>query len=129
MPTRNRLRACVVCRVTFTATRADQWRCDHHQAAHDWAKDAHDRQRRPYDHAERVEHGAILTAWVQVHGWLCPGLDDHPAHNVEPGGLSVHHQSAVGDGGSRAGGPKMVLCLTANQRLGGRLGGTRSRPA
>jgi hypothetical protein len=128
VPLKNRLRACSICRRTFRAKREDQWRCDFHQIAYDRAKDAIDRLVRPYDHAERLEHAAILDAWVEANGAVCPGLDDHRGHLCRRSELTVHHLEAVGDGGSRVGGPKMVLCVTENQRRGGQLGGSRSRP-
>ena len=128
-PHRNPLRACSVCRRTFEATDPVAFRCPVHQAIYEVAKDARDRLARPYNHAERLEHRAILDAWVEANGTVCPGLDDHQGHPCRRSELTVHHLEAVGDGGSRVGGVKMVLCLTENQRRGGQLGGSRSRPA
>jgi hypothetical protein len=129
MPTKNRLRACSVCRRTFEAVDPTAFRCPIHQAIYDRQKDATDRAARPYDHGERLEHKAILDAWVAIHGTICPGLDDHAGHPCRRSELTVHHLESVGDGGSRVGGPKMVLCRSENQRRGGQLGGQRSRPA
>lgn len=133
MPTRNRRRACVICRVTFEAARLDQWRCPSHQLAYDRTKDAQDRQARPYDHAERLEHEAMVTAWIQANGLRCPGLQaeryvhlPHPVRRRSE--LTVHHLETVAEGGRRVGGPKTVICTYVNAGLGGAVGGTRSRP-
>jgi hypothetical protein len=117
-PYSNRLRACLTCRRTFVAI-GNERHCPTHQAAWQRRRNAAARTRRPRDYPERVEHTEIIQDWVLVHGWVCPGLDQHIAHQVEPGRLTVHHLNAVAEGGSRVGGPKTVLCRSENSRLGG----------
>lgn len=86
----------------------------------------HAHPQRRTDPAETAEHHAMLQSWVAVHGWYCPGLDDHPAHQVSPGQLSIHHLGPVAGGSQpRVGVPKTVLCLAENQRLGGQLAAQR----
>jgi hypothetical protein len=77
-----------------------------------------DRQRRPYDHAERMLHASIIAEWVAHNGWLCPGAPDlgHKAHRVKPGHLDVDDIVPVKDGGDRHDPRnKRVLCRTANR--------------
>jgi hypothetical protein len=117
MPYANRLRACVVCRRTFTAVGAEH-RCPDHEPAHRRARNAAARVRRPRDHREEAEHRAILADWRARHGGWCPGLGQHEPHLCPPDRLTVHHLWAVADGGPRVGGPKVVLCMSENSRLG-----------
>jgi hypothetical protein len=118
MPTANRLRACVVCRVTFQATSANQRRCDQHEPGYRATRNAAGRARRPRDPAEEQEHAIILNEWRRRFGGWCPGLGDHQPHLCEPDRLTVHHLVRVADGAPRVGGPKVVLCLAENARLG-----------
>ena len=75
-------------------------------------------QRRPYDHAERTLHASIIAAWVEQHGWLCPGAKEmgHRAHWVKPGQLDVDDIVPFKDGGDRRDARnKRVLCRSANR--------------
>jgi hypothetical protein len=75
-------------------------------------------RRRPYDHAERTLHAAIIASWVAAHGWMCPGAADleHKAHRVKPGMLDVDDIVPVAKGGDRRDPRnKRVLCRTANR--------------
>lgn len=78
---------------------------------------------RPYHHGERVEHAQLIREWVDQHGWTCPGAPDlgHPPHRVQPGALTADHVIEVAHGGQRAGGPKRILCRSANSSRGGRM--------
>jgi hypothetical protein len=124
MPYSNKLKACLTCRKTFVSV-AGEKRCPQHQAEWQAQRNAAGRACRPQNYSERVEHQELIQEWVRRNGWWCPGLDQHIAHEVAPGRLSVHHLQAVAEGGSRVGGDKAILCKLENARLGGEL---RRRP-
>jgi hypothetical protein len=89
-------------------------RCPDCQRAHNARK----RATRPYDHAERLEHEALIAAWVQANGWVCPGTvycggKPHPSTD-----LTVDHHQAVAHGAPRAGGAKRVVCRPGNSSAG-----------
>jgi hypothetical protein len=90
-------------------------RCPTCKAEHEAGR----RQRRPYDHAERLEHERIIAAHVALHGWTCSGCV-HSAGKPHPSSdLTVDHtERAVAHGGQRVGGGKRVVCRPGNSAAG-----------
>jgi len=72
--------------------------------------------RRPYSHAERLEHERLVAAHVAAHGNVCPACG---STNVK---LTVDHEQPVSRGGAAAGGPKRIVCDLCNKRRGARMG-------
>lgn len=66
------------------------------------------------DPAVRRQRKAAVDAWVQAHGWVCPGWrrDPHPSTD-----LTADHVVAVASGGNPLG-PFAVLCRSCNSRKG-----------
>jgi hypothetical protein len=96
-------------------------RCSRCQREYNARHNAARRGRRPYDHAERLEHEAIIAAWVERYGWTCPGCihsggRPHPSRD-----LTVDHAAGpVAQGGGRAtgGAGKRVVCRRGNSSAG-----------
>lgn len=84
------------------------------------AQERRRRQRlvRPYDHAERTLHAAIIARHVERYGWLCPDCPElgHAPHAVRPGQLDVDDIVPVNAGGDRRDPRnKRVLCRKVNR--------------
>ena len=71
--------------------------------------------KRPYSHAERLEHERIVAAYVAEHGYTCPVCGQ------EAGLLTVDHVQPYARGGAAAGGEKRVVCDRCNKRRGARM--------
>jgi len=71
--------------------------------------------KRPYSHAERLEHQRLIAEHVASHGYVCPlcGLDAFY--------LTVDHEQPFAQGGAAAGGAKRVVCERCNKRRGARM--------
>ena len=71
--------------------------------------------KRPYNHAERLEHERLIAEYVAAHGHICPvcGLED--------GRLTVDHLQPYAHGGVAAGGEKRIVCERCNKRRGARM--------
>ena len=71
--------------------------------------------KRPYNHAERLEHERLIAEHIAAHGHLCPicGQDSDR--------LTVDHVQPYARGGSAAGGEKRVICDRCNKRRGARM--------
>jgi hypothetical protein len=92
------------------------------------AHEARRRQRRPYDHAERLEHQAIIAAWVALHGWTCPGCGPSDGKPHPSTDLTVDHaEMPVALGGRRVAQRKRVVCRPGNSAAGANV--RRRRPA
>jgi hypothetical protein len=79
---------CLDCQQLTTKNTSTPGRC----------RDCHNARRRakgprPYDNTEwRNQRRAVLTAWVNQHGWWCPGWTEaHPPH--ESHDLVVDHDA------------------------------------
>jgi len=71
--------------------------------------------KRPYDHAERLEHERLVAEHIAKHGHVCPicGLEGER--------LTVDHLQPFAQGGAAAGGQKRVVCERCNKRRGARM--------
>jgi 5-methylcytosine-specific restriction protein A len=82
----------------------------------------------PRSNAERQRRKAAVDAWVEQHGYWCPGygVPPHPSHL-----LQADHVQPVSLGGD-PGGELRVLCRSCNVRKGGanriRFPSSKSRP-
>lgn len=107
-------RRCLDCRILCNTPR-----CKKCQGVYERARGQKKRAGRPYTHAERVRRAATVQAWVQQHGWTCPGWQ-RPPHPVAAGALAADHPHAVGAGGDE-GQPLAVLCIVCNGAKGARV--------
>jgi hypothetical protein len=95
--------------------------CPDCQRQRDRVHNARARARRPYSHAERLEHAAIIAAHVARYGWTCSGCihsDGKPHPSTD---LTVDHaERPVAHGGQRASGGsgKRVVCRPGNSSAG-----------
>lgn len=71
--------------------------------------------KRPYNHAERLEHERLIDEHVARHGHVCP------ACGLETDLLTVDHLQPYARGGAAAGGEKRVVCDRCNKRRGARM--------
>jgi 5-methylcytosine-specific restriction endonuclease McrA len=71
--------------------------------------------KRPYDHAERLEHERLITKHIAEHGHVCP------ACGLPTESLTVDHLQPFAQGGAAAGGQKRVVCDRCNKRRGARM--------
>lgn len=74
---------------------------------------------RGYDGTWRRIRAAAIDAWVEAHGWTCPGWRI-PAHPVRPGQLTGDHTVALANGGRNTLGNVSVLCRSCNSAKGAR---------
>jgi len=71
--------------------------------------------KRPYDHAERLEHERLIAEHVAAHGHVCPVCGLAAFY------LTVDHEQPYAQGGAAAGGEKRVVCDRCNKRRGARM--------
>lgn len=88
-------------------------RCPTHERVQQRAKDAKRPQRRT--HQAITTNAQLVQAWVDEHGWWCPGLADGPgAHANHPStDLVADHVVPVAAGGAEDG-AKRVICRPGN---------------
>lgn len=89
---------------------------------HASALDRHQRRTVPTkvaEPADRARRAQAVSDHVAIHGWLCPGDDQHEAHPCTD--LTAHHVDAVAGGGDPAG-RLAVLCRSRNSAIGARTG-------
>ena len=70
--------------------------------------------KRPYSHAERLEHERLVAEYVAQHGYRCQ-LCGNDAEL-----LTVDHVQPYARGGEQVGGEKRVICDRCNKRRGAR---------
>jgi 5-methylcytosine-specific restriction protein A len=70
------------------------------------------REVRPYTYAERERRAQVVRAWVQTHGYMCPGYQVPPHPSMD---LTADHPHAVAAGGAEDQ-PLTVLCRSCNSR-------------
>lgn len=71
--------------------------------------------KRPYNHAERLEHERLVAAHIAEHGHTCPVCGQEVSY------LTVDHVQPFAVGGAAAGGEKRVICDRCNKRRGARM--------
>ena len=71
--------------------------------------------KRPYSHAERLEHERLIAEHIAEHGHACPICGEESSY------LTVDHVTPYARGASAAGGEKRVICDRCNKRRGARM--------
>jgi hypothetical protein len=106
------LRRCIDC---FRWALPGKSRCPIHERVRQRDKDAKRPQRRT--HQAITTNAQLVQAWVDEHGWWCPGVPRlgraaHPATR-----LTAQHDQPVALGGEELA-PSGVLCLPCNSADG-----------
>ena len=99
-------------------------RCPTHDVAYRTQHSARKRDPELDSTAHRTLRAATIAAWVEEHGWLCPGWGRKPHPSKD---LTLDHLVARAAGGATTPQNAGVLCRTCNGRKGAR--GTMSTPA
>jgi 5-methylcytosine-specific restriction protein A len=104
------LRPCLDCGALSRKTR-----CPTHDRGNNRATAAHQRAKRakrPYTYAEQQRRKAVVDAWVELYGYVCPGwrVPPHPSRD-----LTADHIDAVAVTRDESG-PLSVLCRSCNGR-------------
>lgn len=73
----------------------------------------HPRSPKNRSHAEQRRRSDVVAAWVEQHGWWCPGWNREPHASHD---LTAEHLHPRSDGGEH--GPLSVLCRSCNSSKG-----------